>query len=571
MSLKDKLPTRIPDYLQGDNELREYLESAGELFDEMKQTIEAMDSYDDYQNAPESRLSKLAYEFGMNFPRNLNVELQRAIIRDLEDIYQKTGTVDVVNWIFRLIGWDVTLESAWVLNPERYDPRIRDVHDMDDYDGVKTEEILTDFYRNDYRNFLIGEEYVMSNGTYFKGRRFFDLDDTFLKNEIVGEAYRKQDKTRTPDKVMKTPYLFIRVSEETYNIFIAPYVDEDTGETYEYTELEFFRVVENIFNFFLFDAFRPTNVRVVIVVTAQILQDDMTASETIDEDWVAEPLDKDDEMVAYDDEDSKLHHVIRAGVNFIAGAPPSPFNKDMVLSAIRRANLRTQDDTQTYVDGSGEKYVIEERADRPVARCGTNRFEFTTPHEDTFQFRRVFISEVSSANLVGGGGIEAAAPYEGEDPALTLNFDLMSDTYGIVEALSNQGIVIRNPTSVASPNFSPATAPVDEYLVGSLKTDGSGDYEQNNLFGFDTRDSLNAEVDDTSKTFTYDYDADVYVKTNNLQDNWEFLQSMPKDGDLQGLTKYNTIILSFNVPIPYDFVIDIDYEAQEHWENRNAS
>lgn len=114
MLYKDLLPQRIPEFQQGDNRLKEYLEAAGELFDEYVAEIESFDDYRDAAKAPEKRLQQLASQFAFTFPRNLNPELQRAVIRDLQSIYQKMGTMDLINWIFRLIGWDVEIEEAWV-------------------------------------------------------------------------------------------------------------------------------------------------------------------------------------------------------------------------------------------------------------------------------------------------------------------------------------------------------------------------------------------------------------------------------------------------------------------------
>jgi hypothetical protein len=559
MTFKELLPSRIPEAVQGDNELHDYLEVAGELFDLFTDQIKEIDHYHDATLVPEKRLKELAAQFAMNFPRNLSSELQRVILRDLEAIYQKSGTTDIIEWIFRLIGWDIDIEYAWVLNPEYYDPSIKDVFELDDYDQEKEKPIITNFYSRDYRSFVLGEEYVYGNGTYFRGRKFFDLNDTFLQNEIVGEHYDIENKTRTADKVMKTPYLFIRVNEETYNIFISPYVDDATGEVYKYTEAEFFSVVENMFNFFLFDALRPTNVRVVIIVTAQYLEDQGVISDNIIEQWVAEPLETYEDGVVEEIEQSILFHQPEVGFNFLSGAPPSPFNKDMVISAIGYRNLQTLDDPQNqYIDGTDNNYIIIREEDYPVVRCGSDSFRFVTPHEEVFDFRSVITSEQTELNPVDASFNPGT--YLNDLGTLALNVDFTTDTFGIIDAMQTPTLIIRNTTTITSPCFNSGTRPTNAFDIGGNST--------NQLFSMDFRQGGSLLADTTTKTFWYLYDMTVYYKENNIQDTWDVLMINPTQGDLNMITTANTVAFVFNEPIPYDFVLDIRYEAQPEWENR---
>lgn len=568
MSYRDLLPKRIPESLQSDNELNQYLEAAGELFDEFVAEIESFDDYFDPAKVAEKRLSQLAAQFAMNFPRNLNTELQRSIIRDLEAVYQKLGTRDMINWIFRLIGWDVSLEYAWVLNPERYDPEVKHMFSLDDYGREQMDNAITDFYSRDYRAFLLGEEIVFENGTYFRGRRFFDQRETFLKQEIVGEHYNERTKTRTPDKAMSTPYMFIRVSEEAYNIFISPYVDEDSGITYDYTEVEFFKVVENILNFFLFEEMRATHVRVVIIVTAQNLQDDFVVQDELTETWESDPVAVEDISVVADVEESVLHHELVVGTDFLSGAPPSPYNKDVVLSAIGYRNL--VDATYTpYVDGYDRNYVIIREEDYPVARCGTDSFRFVTPHEDTFWFRRAYTSEQTAINPTSSG--TTGIPYTDELAELALNFDLVTDTFGIIDQPGSQEIIVRNSTDVTSPNFNTETKPLDAFDIGNTIIDadtGEEIFDPNSVLAFDFRSGGELLANLDTKTYWYLYTVDVHYKTNNSQSFWDILTSNPTEGQLNNLTQANTLALNFAEQVPYDFILNIEYQAQPHWENR---
>lgn len=572
MTYKELLPNRIPESFQGDNELKEYLEVCGELFDAFADSIKEIDHYRDPTLAPETRLRDLAKQFAMDFPRNLDTDLQRTILRDLEAIYQKNGGTDVINWIFRLIGWEIDLEYAWVLNPEFYDPAVVDAFGLSNYGKTQTVPTITDFYSRDYRSFLLGEEYVFDNGAYFRGRRFFDKRDTFLKNEIVGEYYEETTKTRTADKVMSTPYLFIRVSEESYNIFIQPYVDEETGEVYDYTEVEFFNVVQNIFDFFMFNTNRPTNVRVVIVVAPQFLEDQAVLTSDLTDEYTSEPLELEDEAILDDEDNSYLVHLAEAGSTFLAGTPPSPFNKDMVINPVAFRNLTGYQDGDIfyYVDHNEYNYQIHINEEDYIGpRCGAYDWKFVTPHEESFQFRRVYTYAETKIDLTSS--TEVGDVYANDRDTLRMCFDLTTPSFGIFDESTSRPITIRNSTSINSYNFNEATRPANAFELGNKVTDadtGNEVHDPNLIWAMDFREDgeLLANTDD--KHFWYIYSIDTSYKKNNLSSLWYPLVSQPKKGDLNTLTQANTFAPVFNEPVPYDFEFEVTYHEQPHWENR---
>lgn len=565
---KELLPTRIPEYLQGESNLEEYLEVAGELFDEYAATIDDLRDVWDYERTSVSRLRELARQFSLEFPRNLDEELRRSIVRDLHAIYKKSGTLPLVEWIFHLIGWDVEFENAWLLNPDRYDPKIKEVYQLDDYDkSKKSPTIITDYDRNDYRDFLIGDEIVLSNGTYFKGRRFFDQMITFPQQEIVGESY-DDSKTRTPDKVGATPYIFIRVSEEDYNIFIAPYEDPDTGIVYEYTQSEFFQVVTNIFNFFLFDDMRPTHVRVVGVLTTQKLDNTFVVGDDVSDKWEAEPLELDTTIVIDELEESVLQMPLEVGPLFASGAPPHPYSKDMVLSSIGFRNITNQEEEQ-YINQDGSNYTVLREEDYPVPRAAGTSFRFITPHEESFSFRRVYYGEDTSDSSVGDIGVSSGA-YDDDLDSIHLSFDLVTSRFGMIGESSDGGIIVRNSTTVKSPNFTPAEEPDNKFEIGNIIEDEEGgqSFDLNMIVSFDMRPGGERVFNQESKDFVYLYDIEFLTKESNLNTGWDVLVDNPKSDWVNTLENSNTIIPRFRNPIPYDFVLDIEYQAQPEWENR---
>lgn len=572
-SYKDLLPKRIPESEQNKENLLTYLEVCGELFDAYVDAIEGFDDYKDPVNVSKDRLQYLASEFAMTFPRNIGEDLQRTIIRDLEAIYQKNGGVDVINWIFRLIGWDVSLDYAWVMNPEYYDPAVVDVFNLSDYGQTKSPPVITDFYRRDYRSFLLGEEYVFDNGTYFRGRRFFDKRDTFLKNEIVGEYY-ESDKTRTVDKVMSTPYLFIRVSEETYNIFISPYVDEETGEVFSYTDVEFFDVVQNIFDFFMLNVNRPSNVRVVIIVAPQFLEDVGVLTSDYSDEYTASPADLKDTGIVTDPDNSYLVHEAQVGSTFMAGTPPSPFQKEMVINPIAFRNLTGFDmsgEIFYYVDHNDNYYQTRTvEKDYLGPRCGALDWTFVTPHEESFAFRNVYMNKDTKVDTTSTTGADDV--YEDDRDSLRMCVDFTTDSFGIYDEAADTSMTIRNSTSVNSYAFNESTKPANAFELGNTVTlpGGEEEFDHNIHIAMDFRENGELKSDETDKSFWYVYDMKFYYKESRLDGSWDLLVDNPTKGDLNTLTNANALAPVFNKPVPYDFELEVEYHEQPHWENRTS-
>lgn len=536
MLYKDLLPTRIPEFQQGDNALREYLEAVGELFDEYSAAIENMDHYRDPTKVSEPRLKELASQFALNFPRNLNASLRRIILRDIQGIYQQMGTHDFINWIFRLIGWDVEIEDVWLLNPERFDPKMKTVFGLDDYEGEQAPAPIPDFTRRDFTSFMLGEAFTDSTGTYFRGKRFFDLEDTYTKNEIVGEYYKPTTKVRTPDKVMKTPYIFVRVSTESYNIFISPYTDPDTGETWEYTTLEFFSVVENILRFFLFENFRTTSIRIIAIVTEQLVSDSGVVSDAVVEEWEYVPVSQEETAVSIQAEESHIVHPLVEGFDIRAGVPAHFLGKDMALSSISFGESVTTDGFQIVgTDGTPDAVRIE--AEDPVARVGGDHFALIGPHEEEVTFSTPILAYYTAFN---GYEADGATPKE--------------------SAPHYQPIVLRNPSSIASAQFNPTTVPGNAYYLGAGTNDDL-------MMSMDFINDV-YEADEIQKTFLYSYDITVFTKAHHKETSWTETAITVEEGALNNLTDVNTILFIFNSPIKYDLIMDVTYHAQPTWENR---
>lgn len=585
MSYKEKLIQRLPEAFQNSPNIIEYVEIAGELFDEYVKTIEGFDHYRDYTGNDLKRLRQLAIDFGMKFPRNLNEETQRRIVRDIHDIYSRVGTSRFTDWVFRIIGWDITIEHAWLPNPDQYDPSIADIHNLDQYNR-STKVPVTNFYEADYRAFYIGDSYVAPDGNvYFQGRKFFDKENTIDQLEIVGEDYDVLTKFRTSDKVGATPYVFVRVEEENYSNFLTSYVYQPTGEVFKYDRVEQFAVIENILNYFVFENFRPTHVRVVIIVKTETIEDDVTIYDDVSTEYKSKPLLMYDDAVITHEDTSRLDHVIRAGGLFLSGTPPHPFGRKMSIAPLDSDKLiesvRSIDENTVlrYADKANDRKTKKRyRTDmpmdfQPTPLAGTKEFTFYTPDREEFDFRLVYstVDDFLSAHIERGSlDTVYSFPYPEDDDSLRLNFDLKTETYGIVEGNSPPSIIIREPTDVTSPNFTPSTIPNREFMLG-VTNDGGDTFNDDYLVKSDFTAGSHQAIDEPL-TFTYYYQMEVMVKEHNSRQTLNLLLTDPKEGDLLGLTDWNTILFVPVVPLGFDFIIDVKYLEQPLWDNdpRNA-
>lgn len=567
---KEHLIERIPEAFQNHQEVIDYLAVAGELFDEYVETIHGMDEYRSWTQKDRNRLRQLALDFGMNFPRNIDENIQRTIVRDIHSIYSRVGIKQFSDWIFRIIGWEIDIQHAWLPNPDQYDPSIKDIHQLNDYGG-NSDVTITNFFEADYRAFYIGDSFVADDGNvYFRGRRFFDDEITIDQLEIVGEDYDELTKYRTRDKVGATPYIFVNVTEEDYTNYLNPYVDEESGQIYSFDRAEQFTVIENILNYYVFDEFRPTHVRVVIIVKTESNEDDVIIYDDMSLEYESKPLEMEDDTVITDEETSRLDHIIRAGSLFMSGTPPSPFGRKMVIAPLDTRQWKDNSDSVRYSHGNGKRFRIEGVKDfQPVPLSRTKEFSFYTPDKEEFKFRRVYSDDDDffSAHIEAGSAESVYSfPFDDEDESISLCFDVRSDSYGIIDGKEPPSIIIREPTDVTSPNFTPSSVNGDTYLIGSTSDEGetfNDDFLVKTDFQSDTQEeSLDSEV-----TFLYDYNIDVMAKSNNRDSSYSLLIENPTEGDLEGLTEWNTLLFVPNIRLGFDFVIDVKYLPQPMWES----
>lgn len=366
-NIKDILRNRLPEFMRQDGApILEYVDAVGEVLDDLKKTIKLHDDYGDYRYVPESRLAVLSRRFAFDPPRNLPESMQRGIIRDIMQIYATKGTENALLWVFRLLAWRATFEYAWLLNPERYDPNIRDLYPQyyerdgldsglsfansfyprlnngyfigvenqafhgddnffisgplligrnelsftgggDAYDPFTPDiqfNISTDYNKIDFRNFVYGKEQVDSDGTYFYGRTIFSGGDNLRKIRIIGEDY-PPSQFRLRDVVLKTPYIIVNVNQQDYQKFTQPYTD-DQGNEFFYTQSETFAIAETLVNYFLYDTVRPANVKIILISSLEDESDELPITTELEDEFTSQPVEQEDHVTSVDEEDYNL-------------------------------------------------------------------------------------------------------------------------------------------------------------------------------------------------------------------------------------------------------------------------
>ena len=611
MSYEELLIERIPEAFQDSDEVERYLRVAGRLFDEYVAAIERFDGYRDYSEVEADRLRNLALNFGMSFPRSLDEQTQRMIIRDIHDIYSRVGVRDFMNWIFKIIGWTVSIESAWLPNPDYFDSSIADIHNIDRI-GEKKSNFKEEQRNLDYSLFYIGETFIATSyaeggegNVYFRGRKFFDDYQTIDKLQIVGEDYDPDTEYRTDVKLGSTPYLFVTVLKQDYSVFDSGYtveeVDEDGGisdRKFIFTKRELLNVVEGILSYYILEEFRPTNIRVVVLAKEKRLDDDMIVDESFSTIYVNNPLEVHDRPVITGEDVSRLDHVIKAGSKFLAGAPPHGFGAKMSITPSDRPklinkatfnNLSVELETP-YNLNSGGPYLEKETFDfQPIPMAGTEEFAFYTPDREQYDFRLVFNQYknfIYDHEAIGTLDQIYNFPYPRDNDSLILNVDFLTDSYGVGssigganlsegdERVTSTQIIVRSPTTITSPNFR-TNEPIErEYMVG--RTNNGGESFESNflLFGSFEEDFFTAQEEEV--TFTYFYDMKVYTKGHDDADGEGSLESYngffeymenPTKGDLENISDVNTVLFLPSIKLGFDFVVDVKYLEMPVWSN----
>lgn len=288
MSIKDYLKSNIPEFQQGDNNLNTFLEASGEFLDDIVEAIEHFDYSRDFNKGTIYNLENSIFSRGVDLPRNIEESSKRKYLRDLAEIILKNGTEDGLKHSLQMIGFESTINKAWIQNPKE----LRKGVVKDIATGVTRNANIGRYF---FIDFVYGKEKVTDNGVFFDGKSYFELnqpDNNLTDIPIVGESY---DQIPTSfDSVAKTPYILVSIDQGSFNIDVGEYYSEETGQYYSYSTNEEFELINELIRYFISGGQRPTTVRFVIIISAQALADEFSMSDEYDDDTTYTPDGGDD-------------------------------------------------------------------------------------------------------------------------------------------------------------------------------------------------------------------------------------------------------------------------------------
>jgi hypothetical protein len=268
MSIKDYLKQNIPEFQQGDSNLSTFLDASGEFLDDIVEAIEHFDYTRDFNKGTIYNLENSIFSRGIDLPRNVEESSKRKYLRDISEIILKNGTEDGLKHALQMIGFESTINKAWLQNPKELQKGI--VKDIKT--GVTRNANIGRYF---FLDFVYGNETVTDDGVFFEGKSYFDLNEapnTITGIPIVGESYNTIPTSF--DSVSKTPYILVSIDQGSFNIDVGEYYSEETGQWYTYSTSEEFELINELISYFISGGQRPTTVRFVIIISAQALADE---------------------------------------------------------------------------------------------------------------------------------------------------------------------------------------------------------------------------------------------------------------------------------------------------------
>lgn len=403
MSLKEQLIKNIPEFQRESPSMKAFVSAVGDYLDDAKEAIEQFDYTYDGTRGTVFNVEQTLKDRGLDIPAGVPEETRRRVLRDAASIFAKIGTFDSLRFALRLTGFKAKVLSGWMPAPRTFRTGfIRNI----DTDVVSRYDVN----RYLYTELLYGVEEVREDGVFFRGYRYddYDGDTEYTDIPILGETYEN-----IPDKnytVAKTPYVIVRIEEGELNASIVSYTDPVTGETYEYSADEEFRVVNEIIRYFLATTFRPTTVRVIIIINIQPISDEIEIVDDLVDDTTYTPDGGDDlfDAAAVSEGDFEILSesiidttAIGSAKMTIGGVTPFHAPTEIVSTdpmKIGVLNLTGVDDEDVYEvqKPSGTQSIDVALDGATFYACSGDSFNITSPPGTVMEFR------VQSYNLTTG-------------------------------------------------------------------------------------------------------------------------------------------------------------------------
>lgn len=260
--MKEQIKNNVPSALKNNDLIDEYLEVVGEVFDEIRQEINYKSFETDYAKAKPATLVRVAADLGFNLSPKLRPSVLRRIIRDAQDVFSRMGTRGSLEWALKTVGYrSFDIDEVWVPNP--------DLLRMGYFRELKSEDEPRryDVRKGSYSDFVVGEEYVTPEGTFFEGFVYndFEKEDPIDGIPIYGERYSTYTGLSFKDMVSKTPYLLARLYDPPEYDDVISDVDPVTGEPVFVDIQEKQRIIVNTIRSLIQELQRTATTKVILV------------------------------------------------------------------------------------------------------------------------------------------------------------------------------------------------------------------------------------------------------------------------------------------------------------------
>lgn len=315
--VQDQFKDNIPASLRNNDLVLGYAEAVGEVFEEIRQDIKYKAFETDYAKSRFNTFENVTSNFGLQLSPYLKEDVVRRIIRDMPKVYTQMGTRGSLEWALKTLGYrSFQIDETWVPNPDL----VRKGYFRELFSPNEPRRYNINV--RSYTDFVVGEEYVTEQGTFFKGFAYtdFEKDSEVSGVPIYGEAYSTYTGMSFKDMVSKTPYLITRLYDPPYYDEVISDIDPATGEPVAFNIQEKQKIITDTIRY-LIQKLQRTATTTIILVTDLLIFDDIIDRllDDMDVTYTSLPLDSNNAEESFfisdtDDRDGK--HVV--GSNFTA-------------------------------------------------------------------------------------------------------------------------------------------------------------------------------------------------------------------------------------------------------------
>lgn len=260
--VQDQLISNIPSALNNNDLIENYVEVIGEIFDEIREDINYIKYATDYAKSKTSTFDAVESNIGLDLSSFLRENVTRRIIRDMPLIYSRMGTKSSLVWVLKTLGYkSFQVDETWVPNPDLirrgYYRGLLDVSEPERYN----------INQNSYTDFVVGNEYVTPQGTFFRGYEYndFDRENEISGIPIYGEKYSTFTGLSFENMVSKTPYIVVKIYEPPVYDEVITDTDPETGQPIVLTTQQKQKVITDSIRYLIQNLQRTATTTIILV------------------------------------------------------------------------------------------------------------------------------------------------------------------------------------------------------------------------------------------------------------------------------------------------------------------